>query len=278
MMLVDDAALFLNSSFGFPAVPASDLPDGGPNYPMATPFVRVKYHASDAFTLVGAAYNGDPAPPGSGDPQLRDAGGTAFRLNGHALLFAELLVLPQQGVRCRRPAGHLQAGGRFDSARFSDVLYDNTGLSLANPASSGVPRQHLHDYVFYGIADQTVWRGTGEAGQAIALFLQVMGAPDDRNLSNLFAETGVNWKAPFAGRNNDVFGLAVSYEGIGAAARRYSSDLIYFSGSGMRYARNETVVEATYQYQVAPWWILQPDAQYVINPGAGIPPSRALNR
>jgi len=27
----------------------------------------------------------------------------------------------------------------------------------------------------------------------------------------------------------------------------------------------------TYQYQVAPWWMLQPDVQYVINPGAGLP-------
>jgi porin len=26
----------------------------------------------------------------------------------------------------------------------------------------------------------------------------------------------------------------------------------------------------TYQYQVTPWWILQPDFQYVFNPGAGV--------
>jgi porin len=25
----------------------------------------------------------------------------------------------------------------------------------------------------------------------------------------------------------------------------------------------------TYQYQVTPWWVLQPDFQYVFNPGAG---------
>ena len=83
----------------------------------------------------------------------------------------------------------------------------------------------------------------------------------------------MNWKAPFAGRTNDVFGLAVSYEGIGAAARRFSNDLVFFSGSGTPYSRNEAVIEATYQYQVARWWLLQPDAQYVVNPGAGIPAS-----
>jgi len=29
-------------------------------------------------------------------------------------------------------------------------------------------------------------------------------------------------------------------------------------------------VEVTYQYQVTPWWQLQPDVQYVFNPGAGL--------
>ena len=273
MMIAGDAAVFLNSSFGFPALPATDLPDGGPNYPMATPFVRVKYDASDAISLVGAAYNGDPAPPGSGDPQLRDAGGTAFRLNDHALLFAELWYSRNKAPDAAGLPATYKLGAWFDSARFADVLYDDTGLSLANPASSGMPRQHLHDFAVYGIADQTIWRKSGKENQAVALFVQVMGAPDDRNLSNLFVEAGLNWKAPITGRDNDVFGLAVSYEGIGAAARRYSSDLVFFSGSGAPYAGNETVVEATYLYQVAPWWLLQPDAQYVVNPGAGIPPT-----
>jgi porin len=32
----------------------------------------------------------------------------------------------------------------------------------------------------------------------------------------------------------------------------------------------ETFVELTYQYQVKPWLQLQPDLQYVFNPGAGL--------
>jgi porin len=273
MMIVDDSAMFLNSSFGFPALPATDLPSGGPNYPIATPFVRVKYHASDAITLVASAFNGDPAPPGTGDPQLRDAGGTAFRLNDHALLFAELWYSGNKASDATGLPGTYKLGAWFHSGRFADQLYDGQGLSLANPSSSGVPRQHEHDFALYGIADQTIWRQGGKNGHSVALFLQVMGAPGDRNLSNLFIEAGVNWKAPIAGRDNDVFGLAVSYEGIGAAARRFGSDAVFFSGSGTPYDRNETVVEATYQYQVVPWLVLQPDAQYVVNPGAGVPTS-----
>ena len=33
---------------------------------------------------------------------------------------------------------------------------------------------------------------------------------------------------------------------------------------------SETFLEASYQIQVARWWQIQPDLQYVINPGAGI--------
>ena len=32
----------------------------------------------------------------------------------------------------------------------------------------------------------------------------------------------------------------------------------------------ETFVEATYQVQVLPWWQIQPDIQYVVNPGGGL--------
>lgn len=268
MMLVPSAALFLNSSFGFPALPAAVLPSGGPNYPMATPFVRVRYRATDAITLVSAVYNGDPAPSGTGDPQQRDKYGTAFRLNDHVLVFNELWyatdkILPGQ-------PGLYKLGAWFDSAHFADQEFDQFGVPLASPASTGIARQDGNDYALYGIIDQTVWRRRGTDGQAISLFLQVMGAPGDRNLSNLFVEAGTNWKAPFPGRDNDAFGLAVSYQGTSPAARRFSRDVVFFTGSGTPYLGNETVIEATYLYQVTPWWTLQPDAQYVVNPGAGI--------
>jgi porin len=269
MMLVPDAALFLNSSFGFPALPASDLPSGGPNYPMATPFVRVRYRATDQITLVGAVYNGDPAPLGTGDPQLRDAGGTAFRVNAHALAFGEIWYVADK-VLLGLPATY-KLGAWYQTGHFADQVLDEFGIPLASPASDGIAaRQDGHDYAVYGIVDQMVWRRPGTNDQGIGLFLQVMGAPGNRNLSNLAIEAGLNWKAPFAGRDNDALGLAVSYQDISPAARSFSRDVVFFTGTGSPYATNETVVEATYLYQVTPWWTLQPDAQYVINPGAGI--------
>jgi carbohydrate-selective porin OprB len=40
----------------------------------------------------------------------------------------------------------------------------------------------------------------------------------------------------------------------------------------MAWSRNdETIIEATYQYQVTPWWQLQADFQYAFRPAGGIP-------
>jgi porin len=271
MMITRYGALFLNSSFGFPGLPAADLPSGGPNYPMATPFARVSYQATDRITLTGAIYNGDPAPPGTGDPQLRDAGGTAFRLNDDVLLFGELWYSINQDPNAAGMPGTYKLGVWYSSSRFPDQLHDKAGLSLANPVSTGIPRSHSTGFAVYGIVDQMVWKQPSSKDGGVGLFLLAMGAPESYNLSNLFIEGGLNWKGPFHCRESDVFGFGVAYLGISPAKRQLGKDVIFFTGSGSPYSINETVLEATYLCQVTPWLTLQPDAQYVINPGAGIP-------
>ncbi len=271
MMTTQYAALYMNSSFGFPPLAAVDLPSGGPNYPLATPFVRAQFQATDQIALVGAVFNDDPAPPGTGNPQERDSGGTAFRLSGHALTVGELWYLVNQGDNATGLPGTYKLGAWYDSGNFSDQLYDNTGQSLASPTSTGQPQRHSGNYAIYGIMDQLVWREPGSKTGGVGVFLQVMGSPGGYNLSNLFIEGGLNWIGPFAGRENDTLGLGASYMGISPAARRFGNGVIFYTGSGTPYSANETVIELTYQCQIAPWWTLQPDLQVVVNPGANIP-------
>jgi porin len=268
MMVTAYGGLFLNPSFGFPGMPAVDLPSGGPNYPLATPFVRLQLKPTDKLTLIGAVYNGDPAPPGTGDPQIRDRNGTAFRLNDHALAFGEVWYSPDPNASANLPTTY-KLGVWYSSDQFADQRLDNTGGLLANPASSGLPLTHTGDWAFYGIVDQKVWQRPGSKDQGIGVFLQVMGGPSNRNLSNLFVEGGMNWLAPFTERPDDTFGLAFSYLGVSPAARDYSRELVSFGRAMSPYASNETVLEATYLATLTNWLTLQPDLQYVINPGAG---------
>jgi carbohydrate-selective porin OprB len=108
MMTTAYGGLFFNSSFGFPGIPAAVLPSGGPNFPIATPFVRAQLKANDNLTLISGVFNGDPAPPGAGDPQIRDRNGTAFRLDGNALALAEIWYAPDPGAAAYRGLGNLR--------------------------------------------------------------------------------------------------------------------------------------------------------------------------
>ncbi len=274
LMLSQNAALYLNSSFGFPPLIVLDLPSGGPNYPLATPFVRAKYQPDKEITLIGAVYNGDPAPPGPGDPQLRDRHGAAFRLDDHTLSFAELWYMPSFLAKLGFPVTY-KLGAWVATGPFADPLHDTAGLSLADPASTGIPLQHATDHAFYAVVDQMLWKKPGADAQGVSAFFQVMAAPEDRNLSDLFIDGGVNWSGLIPGRSNDVAGLAVTYVGIGAAARQFSNGLILYTGTGAPYAAGETTIEATYRVRLAPWLDVQPDVQYVINPGAGIPTAQS---
>ena len=269
------ATLFLNSSFGFPPLAALTLPSGAPNYPLAAPFVRVQYQPTSQITLAGAVFSGDPAPPGAQpDPQLRDAGGTAFRLNDHMLAFAELWYRINQEDGATGLPGTYKLGAWYHSGHFADQFRDTAGLSLAAPASTGVPRDHTGDVAVYAIADQMIWRATGSGPRGIGAFAEIMAAPPAYNVSNLFLAAGLNWTGPFEARDSDVLGVAVSWLGISPDKRRLGDELAAQSGQGPGqgpgYANNETIIEATYLVQATPWLTLQPDLQLVLNPGAGL--------
>jgi porin len=115
-----------------------------------------------------------------------------------------------------------------------------------------------------------VWRPGADSPRSVGVFARVMGAPGDRNLVDLGINAEVTLKAPFKGRDNDVVGLAVGYAQIGSHPQDLASDTaIYTPGYPSRSA--ETIIEATYQYQVTPWWQLQADFQYAFHPAGGIP-------
>ena len=105
---------------------------------------------------------------------------------------------------------------------------------------------------------------------SFAAFARAMGAPSDRNLIDFSADGGIVYKGPF-GRSDDQVGLALAYVRVGSAARGFDADVIKFTGVPGPIRSGETVLEATYRFQLTPWWQLQPDFQYVFNPGGGVP-------
>lgn len=268
-MISQYGTLFVNGSFGWATLPSADLPSDGPSYPLATPGVRVRIRPSDRVAVLVAAYNGNPAGPGpdSGplsDPQRRDASGTLFRVGDGVTAIGEVEVA--LGEKDGRP-GMLKLGGWYNSNDFPDQRL-------------GPARMRRNDWSLYGVLDQLVWRPARAKEGGVGVFARLMGAPGDRNLISVFAQGGVTWKGLIPGRGDDTAGLGFAYARIGEGARRADSDMARTSGTPYPLRTGEALIELTYQAQIAPWWQVQPDVQYVINPGGTIPnpdrPSRKL--
>lgn len=278
-MVTQNGAYFINTMMGWPMLPSANMPGGGPAYPLSALGFRTRAHITDDVTLLAGVYSGTPAPGGwSADSQTTNCCGTSFTLGPGVLAMAELQWAfpgPNTIVMAGQPdplSRTYKIGFWYDSAKFADQQYDSTGIPLASPASNGQPLMHGGDYGFYAVADQMVYRVADDPDRNVNVFVRPMFTPlQDRNLIGFSVNGGVTVHEPFFGRDADTFGLGVLYTNVtsgAAGADRYAA---FYNPAVYTPVRSfETVLEATYQYQATPWLQIQPDAQYTINPGAGL--------
>jgi porin len=277
-MVSQNASYFINTMFGWPMVPSADLPGGGPAYPLSALGVRLRARPVDSLTFLLGVFNGSPVRNNNGDPQMQNPSGTSFPLNGGVLVIGEVQYsYPSLGTMlyADQPeplARTYKLGFWYDSESFADQQFDNTGLSLANPASSGIPQGHHGNFSVYAVADQLVWVDPEESDRTINLFVRALGAPQaDRNLITFSLNAGMTFHEPFLHRDDDTFGIGMGYAKVsGSAAALDQATSFYNPGTFVPTRGGETYLEVTYQIQVAPWWQVQPDIQYVFNPGGGI--------
>ncbi len=266
-MISQYATLFVNSGFGWPTLPAIDLPAGGPAYPLATPGVRLRALPNERTTLLLGVFNGNPAANGSvSDPQLRNPSGANLRFQG-TFAIAEAQYAVNQGEGATGLPATFRFGGWYNSNAFTDQFFTASGISAAGPGSVP-PSSHRGDWSLYGVLDQLVYRPTGAKEGGVGVFLRAMGAPANRNQLVAFVDAGVSWKGPF-GRANDSVGIGVGWARISGDA--IAADRMLAASNGHTPVQGaETMIELTYQAQLAPWWQVQPDFQYILRPGGGI--------
>jgi porin len=276
-MVSQNALLFVNTMFGWPMLPSADLPGGGPAYPLSALGLRARWRPVDPIQILVGVFNGSPVSNSNGDPQQQNPSGTRFPLNGRTLAIAELqysypalgnVVYPGEVPALSRT---YRIGVWYDAEKFGDQRFDNTGLSLANSNSTGTPAAHHGDYSIYGVADQMIWVNDKDTNRNLSIFARVMGTPEgDRNLIDFSMNAGFVLKQPLQYRNDDTFGIGFGYAHVSSRAAALDKDTALYTGAFTPVRGGETYIEATYQYQMRPWWQVQPDIQYVFNPGAGI--------
>ena len=266
------SAGFVSSTFGCPDILSTDLPSGGPCYPFATPGARVRVAPTPTLTLSAAVFNGNPAPPGPGDPQVRNSSGTNFLIGeGGFMPIAELAYSFDEQPISSTLLSDVKLGAWYHTGDFPDQRHDSSGRSLADPASNGIPTMHGSNFGAYLVVDKMLWRRPDTATQGLAAFFRLGYAPPDRNLISLEIDAGLTFKGLLPGRELDVLGVGTSYGRIGYA-RRLDRDQVLFTGIGRPIRDYESVLEFTYEARIAPWWLLQPDLQLVLHPGGHTAP------
>lgn len=275
------ATLFVNSTYGWPAILGLDLPSGGPAYPLATPAIRAKYVPGNGFSLQAGLYDGDPAganrPGPDPDPQRLNRTGTNFRTHDPALVIAEGTYAFNTDKDATGLPGDITLGGWQNFGRFEDQRLDTLGLSLADPASTGIGYPRRGNAGLYAIYDQTLYRESNKDDEGLGSFVRAAWSPSRSSLIDAYVDAGLAYKGLVPGRDDDTIGLSMAYARISTDAQRFDRDTIRFTGMAMPRRRAETVLEATYQAVVVPGFTVQPDVQYVVHPGGGIANPRDPN-
>ena len=256
-MVSNNALYFVNTMFGWPALPSYDMPGGGNAYPLSAFGARISARPVNGVTVLAGVFNGTPL--GSNGDNLH---GTSFPWSGGKLYIAEMqFAYPALGSMVE-PGQSQPLGWTYRLGAWYNTRNDFSAIS-ASGQDAGL--QYSGNYAVYAVADKLVWRDPIDPNRTVAVFGRVMGTPlTDRNLVDFSMNAGLVFHSPFRNRPADTFGVGMGYTHVSNQAPQQvlqNLDSI---------PRGEVFAELTYQYQLKPWIQIQPDIQYVVNPGAGV--------
>jgi len=228
-LVSDYGGLFLNANFGWPALASMNMPGGGAAYPVGGLGARLLVQPTDSLAFRSGVFLTNLLP------QSVNRAGFRWDFDSEqAVTWMNELEVRHGGESSILPQGFIKAGMWLQTGAEADA---------ANPGS-GLPNTG-----FYLLADQLLLPEGEDSDQGLGLFAGTGFTPPNRNVVDFYLNSGVTYKGLIPGRDDDTCGVA-----LGLANQR---------GEG-----TETVLEATYQCVLTPWCMVQPDVQYLINPGA----------
>ena len=236
----DNASLYFNNAFGTFPVFSANIP--GPIFPLSAPGARVHWTPADEFSVTAMLFSGDvgnaTTNPHNTDWQFHGRNGT--------LGLVEMAYKNNQADDAKGLPGTFKLGGFYDSKSFADP-------------SNGDP--HHGDYGMYAMADQLLYREPGadkEAPRGLGAFTRAGLAPQaDRNVVTFDFEAGLNYTGLLPSRAQDITGLAFAFTHL--------SDSYVNASNGTRH--HEALIELTHLLVLGDHFSMQPDFQYIVNPG-----------
>jgi porin len=232
---------------------------------VAAPGIRLNLNVSDEFFLRVAVFDGDTFDNPEGDPGPNKSG-TRFEIGGDQGYFG----IAEMGYRWHETAtdGALPGGYKFGIWGHSGEFESNFEDEDREPfvVSGDEPRVHSKNFGVYAAVEQMLWREKGEQG--VTGFARAGASPEDRSLFELVVDGGLTWQGMIPTRDEDILGIGATYARLSKDIRRREELDAATNGTVYeKFSTHETVVEAFYLVQLAKWWTVQPDVQWIIHPG-----------
>jgi porin len=224
------------TSVAFNAIPFAIFfnAPGAFGYPATTWGARAKFAPVEEFYIMVGIYNGDP------DVGLANRYGVDFTFNGPPFGIAEIGWKRNQRKEDTGLPGNLKLGGFVLGGTTQTFDSDSTGSGR---------------YGLYLVGDQALVRfGEPDAKRHLGVFGSFVLAPDE-SVSPMpyYFSGGLVAYGPLDIRPKDFLALGFAY---GAYSNEIQPAKLY-----------EATLEISYAIQVLPGLILQPGAQFLINPG-----------
>lgn len=226
---LDTASVFINSSAGLdPTI--SQI--GISTFPEPGLGIVYQWHGKHGRYLLGGVYDGTPGLPG--DPY-----GTHIEWRSGDGAFSVV----EAGIGSSTNRSYkLGIGAWYDTRPFQDPSGRNRNINQGA----------------YLMGERTLAANASWLPWTTGLYFRVGLANAARNTLAVYMGAGITLSGVLPGRPGDQLGLAVNRAGTGSAYRSATAHA----------AVAETALELTYQYVLSTHLSLQPDIQYIINPGA----------
>ncbi|WP_085375405.1 carbohydrate porin [Magnetospirillum sp. ME-1] len=262
------ATNLVNSAFGWPGAFAANMQSGGGGFPVSNLGTRLKVQPTEELAFLAGVFTGNVAPGTNvgNDAQKRNRSGVDYTVDQPPVWMFE----SQYGLNQAKGAAGLpqmfKMGGWYYNGRATDQRYDLAGVSLGSNAA-GAAKTHRGNWAMYGIYDGMLFKEAGTEDLGLSAFLRVTGLPDDRNQMPFYFDTGLSYKGPLDGRDDDVAAIGFAYGKMSSALAARDADARRLGTATAPDHDYEAAIELIYRYQVTPWLTLVPDAQYIFHPG-----------
>jgi porin len=228
----DPAGLFIHSTYGIGTEVAATGMNGPSIFPFTAAGVRLKIQPTPEFYVMSAVLDGVP-----GDPNNPNGTHVHFRDGDGAFVIAEAGYTPEKGK--------VAVGGWYYTEKFPDQT---------DPVESRSQGAYI-------IGDYKVYCELGSCDQGLSAFARFGVADDDINQFDYAWAAGLVYTGLIPGRDEGQLGLGIDGAHNGDPFKNAAA------AGGTPVDTAETNIELTYSDNITPWLAVQPDVQYVINPG-----------